>query len=102
MIALSVTIILFLTANMQQAKTSTWHNLLRYLGKISYSLFLVHFPILLLMKAAFVGMEFKSTMPGGIAMLITWAASLLMADILYRTVEKPAEKILKSRSKLNV
>ena len=102
MIALSVTIILFLTTNMQQIKTSAWQALPRYLGKISYSLFLVHFPILLLVNAGFAGMGFKSAMAGGFAMLITWAASLLMADIFYRTVEKPAEKMHKSRAKLEI
>lgn len=87
---------------MQQIKTSAWQALPRYLGKISYSLFLVHFPILLLINAGFAGMGFKSAIAGGIAMLIIWAASLLMAYIFYRTVEKPAEKMLKSRSKLKI
>jgi len=42
---------------------------LRYLGKISYALFLVHFSVLLLANAAFAGLGFSSPVAGGIGML---------------------------------
>ncbi len=97
MIALAVTITLFLTIDLKRSAQSGL-SLLRYLGRISYALFLVHFSILLLVNAAFAGLGFSSPLAGGIGMLATWAVSLVVADLFYRRIEKPAAAIFRTAS----
>lgn len=72
-------------------KTST---LIETLGLQSYALFLVHFPVLLLINAAFTRFGFtaetasaSSSLCWGIA---GWAASLWAANLFYRWIESPA------------
>jgi peptidoglycan/LPS O-acetylase OafA/YrhL len=72
-------------------KTST---LIETLSLQSYALFLVHFPVLLLINAAFTRFGFtaeassaSSALCWGIA---GWAASLLAANLFYRWIESPA------------
>ena len=101
LIALAVAVTLFFTIKMQHSAQSVWQPIPRYLGKISYSLFLIHFPILLLTNATFAALGLTSPVAGGIAMLTTWAASLLMADLFYRSVEIPSAKLFRSANKRN-
>lgn len=63
--------------------------LLGWLGRISYSVFLVHFPVSLLVNALFI-----SAMPAtpgwqGLGMLVAWAASLAAGAAFFRFVERP-------------
>jgi len=97
-IALVVALTLFLTIGKQRSAQSEGYPLLRYLGKISYALFLVHFSVLLLANAAFAGLGFSSPVAGGIGMLAAWAGSLVVADLFYRWVEKPAAAIFRAAS----
>ncbi|WP_061535273.1 acyltransferase family protein [Collimonas arenae] len=66
---------------------------IRSFGRISYSIFLVHFPVCLLVNAAFV--RFVPARPllqaGG--MVLAWAASLLAGAIFYRFVEIPLSRL---------
>ncbi|MBA3696422.1 MAG: acyltransferase [Methylotenera sp.] len=96
MIALIVTLTLYFTINIQHDIPLKLQTFLRVLGKISYALFLVHFPILMLANAAFEKLGLTSAFAGGIAMLVTWAVSLLMAGIFYRHIEKPTMRFFKS------
>jgi len=65
----------------------------RSFGRISYSIFLVHFPVCLVVNAAFV--RFVPARPllqaGG--MVLAWAASLLAGAIFYRFVEIPLSRL---------
>lgn len=70
---------------------------LAWLGKISFSVFLVHFPICLLANGLYVkfGLESASTTTAGsagpaIGMLAAWATSIGAATLFYRFVESPA------------
>lgn len=63
--------------------------LLGWLGRASYSVFLVHFPVCLLVNALFIRM-----MPGtagwqGLGMLVAWGASLAAGAAFFRFVERP-------------
>ena len=64
-----------------------------YLRRTSYSLFLVHFPILLLSNVLFTELGFSGAAAGGICMLAAWATSLYTANLFYRWIEKPATGI---------
>ncbi|SFB14082.1 Peptidoglycan/LPS O-acetylase OafA/YrhL, contains acyltransferase and SGNH-hydrolase domains [Collimonas sp. OK607] len=65
----------------------------RAFGRISYSIFLVHFPVCLIVNAAFV--KFVPARPllqaGG--MVLAWAASLAAGAIFYRWVEIPLSRL---------
>lgn len=63
------------------------------LGTISYSLFLVHFPVLLLANAAFVEFDFDGPLDGAVGMAIAWAASIVAAIAFHRWVEQPATRL---------
>jgi len=70
---------------------------IRSFGRISYSIFLVHFPVCLVVNAAFA--KFVPARPllqaGGMA--LAWAASLAAGALFYRWVEIPLSRLL-SRS----
>lgn len=59
-----------------------------WLGRVSYSLFLIHIPIL--MTAAHI---LSGTVPMAAVLAITLAVALLAAELLYRSVELPSIKI---------
>lgn len=59
-----------------------------FLGRTSYSLFLVHFPICLVVNAAWMraGVDDPATAAAG--MLSAWAASMLVAVLFHRFIEQ--------------
>ncbi len=61
--------------------------LLAYLGQISYSVFLVHFPVCLVINAAFEYFTSGGPVAGMMAVLIAWGGSTLAGGIFYRQVE---------------
>jgi len=63
---------------------------LAFLGRISYSLFLVHFPVCLLANALFVRLGLNAPGTALAFMALAWAASIAVATLFYRWVEKPA------------
>ena len=61
------------------------------LGRISYSLFLIHFPVILLVSALFSRSGWIAPWAGAIGMLATFGLSLMAASLLYHWVEaRPA------------
>jgi peptidoglycan/LPS O-acetylase OafA/YrhL len=64
--------------------------LLPFLGQISYSLFLVHFPVLLLANGLYARFELSSPVAAMTALLLALAASIAAAGIFYRWIESPA------------
>lgn len=63
--------------------------LLGWLGRISYSVFLVHFPVCLLVNALFVRFMPETTGWQGLGMLAAWAASVAAGAAFFRFVERP-------------
>lgn len=60
-----------------------------FLAKISYSLFLVHFPIYLVINAIFTKLAIDSSHAALFGMLLTWSLSVLAATLFHRWVESP-------------
>ena len=58
------------------------------LGQSSYSLFLVHFSVLMLGNAVFVRMGLAGAGPAGWVLLISWVASMVLALLFERWVER--------------
>lgn len=65
---------------------------LDFLGRISYSLFLVHFPVCLLVNGLFVEYDFESPLAAAVGMGIAWCASIAAGALFYRYVESAAPK----------
>lgn len=63
------------------------------LGKISYSLFLVHFPVLVLVATAFVRMEIDSPVAAVLGLIVAFFLSIGTAAAFHRWVETPSIRI---------
>jgi peptidoglycan/LPS O-acetylase OafA/YrhL len=69
-------------------------NKLAPLGQVSYSLFLVHFPIYMLVSALFVKYNLLAgTWSGVIGIVLTWLCSIAAAFLLHRWIEKPVARV---------
>lgn len=64
------------------------------LAKISFSVFLVHFPVCLVVNAAFTRFVSEQPQLQAIGMLVAWGASLWTGKIFFRWVEQPLGRIL--------
>jgi peptidoglycan/LPS O-acetylase OafA/YrhL len=70
-----------------------------YLGKISYSIFLVHFPVCLIVNAAFTRFVPNDAYLQGVGVLYAWAASVAAGAVFFHWVEAPLSRLLMTRSK---
>ena len=66
--------------------------LLAYLGKISYSVFLVHFPVLLVVNAGVSRMAADSPAANAFGIAFAWAASTAGGALFHRFIESPASR----------
>lgn len=97
LIAVCTALILFCTRNVRSKEGFKLQGALHYLGTISYALFLVHFSVLMLMNAVFGWLKLSSSIAGCVFMVISWLASVILADIFYRRIELPISLVLKLR-----
>ncbi len=95
LIAALTALALFFSRNMPIKEYLNQQKIIHYLGSISYALFLVHFSILMLANAIFSWLNLTNSWLACIFMLLTWAISLILADLFHRKVEKPTTLYLK-------
>jgi peptidoglycan/LPS O-acetylase OafA/YrhL len=62
---------------------------LDYLGRTSYSLFLVHYPVLLVVTTVWLYLGWTSRQGAAIGLVVAYLASLAAAELFYRWVEAP-------------
>jgi len=62
---------------------------LHYFGSTSYALFLVHFPVFLLVTAFFQYQSWTGAAINAFGLFVSWLASILVADVFHRGVELP-------------
>jgi peptidoglycan/LPS O-acetylase OafA/YrhL len=92
-------IILFIVAPIARGEFSTFARLLdwrpfAYLGEISLSVYLLHFPLLLFMgRMGWMSGDDWGGFTGNVALVL--GASVLLASVTYRWVEKPAMVLAK-------
>ena len=94
-IAVALAVALTLAFSRRRGLRERWPEwpLLAFLGRISYSLFLVHFPVCLLANALFVRLGLNAPGAALAFMALAWAASVAVATLFYRWVEKPAASV---------
>jgi peptidoglycan/LPS O-acetylase OafA/YrhL len=91
-IALALAVALLLGFGRRTGLLEQWPNArpLAFLGQISYSIFLVHFPVLLLANGLYAKLGLDSTASAMVGLLLAWAASIAAATLFYRWIESPA------------
>ena len=69
-----------------------WPNFkhLVFLGQISYSVFLVHFPVLLIANGLYVHLGFSSVNSAIFGLILALTVSIATATLFYRWIESPA------------
>jgi peptidoglycan/LPS O-acetylase OafA/YrhL len=87
-VALSVACVLMLLGRVQVRSGAGW-SIANWLGKNSYSIFLVHFPVCLVVNAAFT--RFLPAEPEwqAVGVLLAWAASLTSGAAFFSSIEAP-------------
>jgi peptidoglycan/LPS O-acetylase OafA/YrhL len=70
---------------------------LRWLGRRSYALFLVHYPVIL----AFTSRHALPESPGR-ALLLVFAISLVASELVLRCVEEPAMRLVRSSPRVRL
>ncbi len=73
----------------------TWRDgplraLVRYLSQTSYALFLIHFPVCLLVNAAFTRWASSTPVVQLWGLIVAWLVSMVAANAFHRTIERPS------------
>ncbi|WP_153146624.1 acyltransferase [Dechloromonas sp. H13] len=94
-IALALTVALGLGFAQRSGLLQRWPDnaVLAYLGRISFSVFLVHFPICLLANGLYAKFGLSSASTAALGIALAWAASIGVAALFYRYVESPAASL---------
>lgn len=93
LVALAAALVLGLAARSDRIEGLAALPATHKLGAISYSLFLVHFPVLLLANAAFVELDLAGPLAGAVGMAAAWGLSILAAIVFHRWIERPANRL---------
>jgi peptidoglycan/LPS O-acetylase OafA/YrhL len=93
-LAAVVACVLFLWGRSKTTSDSRSWAVVNGLGKISYSVFLIHFPVCLLVNAAFTRFVPADPALQGLGMLVAWGSSLLAGALFYRWVETPLSRLM--------
>lgn len=98
-IAAGVGLLLFLAETSGRNRLPVKWPAIRHLGEISYSLFLVHFPVLLLVSTLWSQREWQSPWAAVGGLLVAFVTSLLVATAFHHLIEKPAAHAGRQRKK---
>lgn len=93
LVALAVGVVLHLGARTGWGARWPRGATVAYLGRTSYSLFLVHFPVMVLILSLWTWLEWMTPLGQVSGLAATYALSLLAAAAFYRYVESPAARV---------
>lgn len=90
-IALALAVAMLLGFGRRSGLLEQWPNArpLAFLGQISYSIFLVHFPVLLLANTLYAHTDYDSSLSTVVWLGMSVAASIAAATLFYRWIESP-------------
>lgn len=74
-----------------------WGRVSAYLSRQSYALFLVHFPVCLVVNAWFTRYALPTPWVQALGLVLAWVASMLVAHALHHGVERPLARRLARR-----
>ncbi|MTV39309.1 acyltransferase family protein [Duganella radicis] len=95
-LAAVVACVLFLFGRVKTAAEGRAWTLIHGLGKISYSVFLIHFPVCLLVNAAFIHFVPPEPELQAFGMLVAWGFSLGAGALFHRWVEEPLGRLMQA------
>jgi peptidoglycan/LPS O-acetylase OafA/YrhL len=95
-LAVLVACVLVLFGRVQTASEGPAARVLGYLGKISYSVFLIHFPVCLLVNAVFTALMPNQPEWQAVGMATAWGASLCAGAAFCRWVEAPLGRFIQT------
>ncbi|APA69519.1 acyltransferase family protein [Janthinobacterium sp. 1_2014MBL_MicDiv] len=95
-LALIVACALFLFGRARTPSRGRAWNVINALGRISYAVFLVHFPVSLLVNALFTSYVPLEPEWQALGMLTAWGASLAAGAAFYRWVEVPLGRVVQA------
>ena len=90
--ALATGLVLFIGGKIGLATRWPANPLVAFLGRISYSLFLIHFPVLVVIATIWVQQEWTSPAAAMTGLFVAYVASIAAATLFYRFVEEPATR----------
>lgn len=93
-LAMAVACVLVLFGRAKTTSTGQGWSLVNGLARISYSVFLIHFPVCLLVNAAFTRFVPPEPELQAFGMLVAWAASLAAGAVFFRCVEVPLARLV--------
>lgn len=101
-VALGVALVLALGRHSDVLERWPMMRMSAFLGEISFSVFLVHFPVYLLVTALFVAWDAVTPVWSSVALLAAWSASIGIGWAFYHWVERPAasQRILNGLARL--
>ncbi len=97
-VALVVALMLGLAQLHLRTRGNRGSELLASLGRMSYALFLVHFPVCLIVNAVFHQLAPHDPQWNALGILLAWAASNLAAIVFYRQVELRLSALWRKRA----
>ena len=89
-VSLAAGLVLYLAGTLGRLERWPTNNVIARLGLTSYSLFLVHFPIIVIIRALWSQLGGSSLSSMIVATVLAYVVSLLVAEAFYRVVELPA------------
>ncbi len=91
-IAVALVVALTLAFSRRSGLLERWpeSDALAFLGRISFSVFLVHFPVYLVVNAIYARFDLVSPTSAIFGMLLTWGVSIGAATLFHRWIESPA------------
>ncbi|WP_342119266.1 acyltransferase family protein [Pseudoduganella sp. OTU4001] len=95
-LALVVACVLVLFGRMRTGGEGRAWASVNWLAQISYAVFLIHFPVCLLVNAAFTRFVPADPALQGLGVLTAWAASLAAGALFYRLVEVPLGRLFQA------
>lgn len=84
---------LFCRTRLSSYANQGW-TVINYVGKISYSIFLVHFPVCLVVNAAFTRFVPPEAGLQALGVLCAWSASIAAGAVFFHCVEAPLGRVL--------
>lgn len=92
-LALATGVVLF--AGGKLGMMSRWPNnrVVAFMGRTSYSLFLIHFPVLVVVATLWEQLEWTTPMGAVVGLAVAYGLSILVATVFYYLVEEPAARL---------
>nr|WP_315401435.1 acyltransferase [uncultured Duganella sp.] len=94
-VAMAVACVLVLFGRARTTSGGHLWSLVNGLAKISYSVFLIHFPVCLVVNAAFTRFVPPEPDLQAFGMLVAWGASLAAGAVFFRLVESPLARVVR-------